>query len=837
MISQFPPRLFTRVFLNVTLGVFAAALPVRSAGQAFIVENSQPKASIVIAEQPTRMQKLAAEELQHYVQKMTGAALSIGSQPSAELPVRIYVGESEFTKDLGLKTDDLAHGAYRIQSGDGYLALLGNDANFFMDKPGDAGAVFPAHRREREPAAEAWREKHGEMWGTPFSSAFKAYNPELGVWAVDEFGSLNAVYDFLRWLGVRWYMPGDFGEVCPTMTSIPVPTIDETVRPEWSERDIRFGSCRPYQVGAAEMLWQLRLGLHPLKEKIGGHGTKFLLEMEWVKQHKPEFYALYGSERATAGHGKPCYSSQELLDSALDFSRLMFDDYHMDTVSLMPTDAYGAFCQCKRCQGKDTPERGYRGIMSDYVWSFMNRAAAEIAKTHPDKHIMNYSYNTYREPPEDIETFHPNLRVGICGPRKTFRDPNKKAMYLNTRQGFLEKLPAGKISLWEYYNLGSGMPDVFPQIIAEDLKWLKGKIDGTMIEFNRGKRVSAKDPAPDERLATSHLNLWLTARLWWNPDADQLWWTQGRDAEALLDEYYQKFYGPAAEDMKAFVEFCEVNVPLMTVKPEPIDHAFTLIENARKAASEHNLYARRVQLVIDYMQPLKTVRENLAVGRENNPIATFAERNEAAFELDGRLDDAFWQGLPTYELKHVETGEDVDNQTTFKVAWAGDSLYFAVRCEEENMEGLVIPATKDGDNTIFDGDSIELQLETATHAYYQISIDPKGHVNDLDRPDATMIGRTGPYETKWESEIEVATRRGEDFWTVELRVPVWGSAQEEILPYSGVSGDKPTRDAPWYFNLCRIRKAGGGRAFHAYSPTGENGFHYRRKFARLVPEE
>ena len=125
------------------------------------------------------------------------------------------------------------------------------------------------------------------------------------------------------------------------------------------------------------------------------------------------------------------------------------------------------------------------------------------------------------------------------------------------------------------------------------------------------------------------------------------------------------------------------------------------------------------------------------------------------------------------------------------------------------MDKLVIPATKDGDNTIFDGDSVELQLETATHAYYQIAIDPEGHVNDLDRPDATMIGRTGPYNTRWQAGIDVATYRGDDFWNVEVRVPALGAGQEEILPDFGIAGDKPSRDAPWYFNVCRVRRAGG----------------------------
>ena len=48
---------------------------------------------------------------------------------------------------------------------------------------------------------------------------------------------------------------------------------------------------------------------------------------------------------------------------------------------------------------------------------------------------------------------------------------------LRIRDGFLKKLPSGKISLWEYYNVVLGLPCYFPRIIAEDLRRLKGRVE------------------------------------------------------------------------------------------------------------------------------------------------------------------------------------------------------------------------------------------------------------------------------------------------------------------------------------------------------------------------
>ena len=52
------------------------------AADSFIVENGQPRAEIVIAEKPLRSVRIAADDLQTFVQKMSGARLPIVTEPS-----------------------------------------------------------------------------------------------------------------------------------------------------------------------------------------------------------------------------------------------------------------------------------------------------------------------------------------------------------------------------------------------------------------------------------------------------------------------------------------------------------------------------------------------------------------------------------------------------------------------------------------------------------------------------------------------------------------------------------------------------------------------------------
>ena len=85
-------------------------------------EDGRPQAEIILADHPTRTQRLAAVELQTYVRKISGARLNIRHEPGAA-PVKAYVGQSRHTKDLGITAEGLEHGAYRIVSGDDWIVF------------------------------------------------------------------------------------------------------------------------------------------------------------------------------------------------------------------------------------------------------------------------------------------------------------------------------------------------------------------------------------------------------------------------------------------------------------------------------------------------------------------------------------------------------------------------------------------------------------------------------------------------------------------------------------------------------------------------------------------
>ena len=61
--------------------------------------------------------------------------LPIVTQPSGEKLVKLFVGRSEHTDRLKIDAGGLKHGAYRVVSGDDWLAFIGDDTDFTPIEP------------------------------------------------------------------------------------------------------------------------------------------------------------------------------------------------------------------------------------------------------------------------------------------------------------------------------------------------------------------------------------------------------------------------------------------------------------------------------------------------------------------------------------------------------------------------------------------------------------------------------------------------------------------------------------------------------------------------------
>ena len=809
-----------KLLLVVTLFLPSVAL-----AEAFIVEDGAARAEIIISDTPSRSQRLAARELQTYLQKISGARLEIRPAPSGDLPVKLFVGTSSHTDALGVTSEGLHSGAYRIVSGEDWMVFIGDDTDFVPIEP------WPRSSNDLRSGKmqEAWNKITGKNWGFPHRQMYKHYSGpnqlfgtpneqktdadgNVHVWIYDERGSFNAVGGYLRRLGVRWYMPGEIGEVLPKMASIPLTEIDETVHPDFPMRIFQF---RPNAGGPDAMMWGFRLGVRRPYGRQAAHGFRDMTDNEHTLKNHPEWFALYGGERQNRPdikNNQLCYSNEELFREAVRFAQVQFDRYDMDVVSIMPPDGYTSICQCEQCEGKESPELGPRGKLSNYVWDFVNRVAEEIARSHPGKKISNCAYGVYTEPPSNIEKLAPNVQVIIVGGRRP-KDPDQQNIR-RIREAWLEKTD-NPIEIFENYPFTSRnwfLPVFHAHAIGEGINATKG--------ISRGEDIWFSMDFSEHAAGLNHFLVYFTARMYWGG--------KEQDVRDLFDDYLKRFYGPAESAMRDFFSYCEEHWYSMDDDAEKASRALELFAVAQQQVEPETVYGRRVALIGSFLERLRTRVSVLAQKRGPVPMVRKVGGDPVPpIVVDGKLDDLPWQKIPTSstgKFRDNQTGEPPELATTFMVEWRNRTLYFAIRCEEKPDEPLRISTRKNEDSAIWYGDNVEILLETDRHSYYQIAVNPAGALIDLDR------GVDKANWTRWSSQSQVATHVADDHWIVEIGIPI---TQDENDPYHQVIGNQPSINLPWHINLCRQRVRDDGTEHSAFAPTATKGFHVPMKFGHF----
>jgi hypothetical protein len=556
--------------------------PVRCAENLDLVRDSQPLAKIVMSRKPTRLESFAAEELRTYIQKATGADLPIVADTAVgEHETLICIGRNRFSAGLADSLAAAPVDSIRLKRDGKRLLLLGRDSP----------DVDPRKTGSRTLASQR--------------------------------GTLNSVYEFLeRQLGVRWYWPGEMGEVVPTSDNLAVGDLNIEFAPHFIYRHSHQSQeVMDDQITADEFhRWWLRQRLGGVEGNATANHSFNNSPVRFGKQH-PEWFALQanGQRLNAAGPwgGHVCFSNEELFQQTV---RDVLDYFEQNPTNrfhaVMPGDGLANhFCQCPGCQSQVEPDRGPTGRYSKYVWSFVNRVAREVGQRYPDRVITCCAYGGYKTVPEGID-FEPNVSVTLCrnfggsgGNYECYRNP----LVMQESQDLLAQWSAAvdNVYIWDYHNLRwnrmmKGVPVVSPHGIAAELRYdRQAGVKGHIVEYNTissYERQAKNLPHNWENWLMDTINIYATFRLLWHVETD---------VDAMLDEYCHLFFGPAEQPMRAFYLLLEsrwmetplpekavvaespANVWLHIYPPPVVEQLFAYLADARQLA-DNSICGRRI---------------------------------------------------------------------------------------------------------------------------------------------------------------------------------------------------------------------------------------------------
>ncbi len=515
-----------------------------------LVDQGKPQATIILDPQALSYTRKAAEELQDYVKRISGAELPIGTDPSLAKGVRIWVGAHAGLEELqkreprlNVKLDESDE--ILLYAGDRDVVIRGNDI----------------HRDGKE--------------------------IQVGTY-------LAAKRFFMEQLGVRWLWPGELGTDVPRQSTIVIEPLFQNYAPQVKYRRIRgveyeyrwrkqfeipgVDDPRSYlqKLDESVRTW---LNHHAIEGRISGradrmerpvigesisHATGHYFSHWHEKYYKdhPEWFALQpdgtrGTYPPRPQRVKICVSNPEVLEQYVKEAIAFFKaNPDLNVMGIAPNDhGWLGYCVCKNCEAWDSPNAfdteqplGYangvwiqRKAITDRKARFWNAAARRVKAEFPDRDVrlVTYAYNAYRTPPVDTH-LEDNIIIQFEGLLQRHRPMNTEEGIAEHKELWLKWAAKAKHIVWRP-NMRMGRPGdpyVLLRKYGETMNFLaRNHISGIDIDTMMTNSWASHGP-----------QYYLAAAMVWTPHADY---------RVIMDDYYKRAFGPAAEPIREYYQLFE----------------------------------------------------------------------------------------------------------------------------------------------------------------------------------------------------------------------------------------------------------------------------------------
>jgi len=485
--------------IMLTLGLCSRAHAAE--GKLYLVKGGRAVSTIVVPKNAPKWTKQAADWLNEYVEKASGAKLPVVTEDNAPAGTLISVGHTAMAAAARVDAGGLEWDGCRLVVKGNVLYLLGRD------NPGTATHDYVGAR-----------------------------------------GTCRAVIKFLEDVcGVRWFLPGPQGEVVPLTANIHVPhDLDEVFQPAFAYSDGRsLYDVNILDEPGKSLAAQANNYRKAVKVGGGGHSWAHAVPIgKYYKDH-PEYFALINGKRTDHSYTHLCTSNPDVKRLLVEWMQMRFDQ-GLDWVSIGQSDGWPR-CQCPECEKLDNyrdcppgmrfeefmyspgPE-GLRKTPPERIFLLHKAVIDEVAKSHPDKKVMLMCYAPTAWPSKKIGYFGDNVIGEIMHPNPDIIEAWSKKV-----NGLVA------YTCWFNTQCPMGMNIHFsPGELAERVRWLH---DQGIVGLTAHTEANWGLEGP---------LFYMLGKLMGDPH---------QDYEALIKEYCRGVYGKAGNTMIEFFDQLYARVP------------------------------------------------------------------------------------------------------------------------------------------------------------------------------------------------------------------------------------------------------------------------------------
>jgi hypothetical protein len=484
----------------LVVAVFGLAASLSSASEWLLADAGTSNCQIVLADDASPSTRHGAEELQAFLQQMTGAKLPILSDRQPLGPHEIILGDNAHLRALGVAVDlpSLGPEGYVIRTVGDHLVIAG-------------GAL------------------RGNMYG---------------------------VYGLLEdHLGCRWFSPGV--SRIPKKPRLTIGPIDDRQVPALEYREPYVSDCFDADWCARN---RMNSGIAALDERHGGkvvfgrgffaHTFNRLVPPEkYFAQHPQYFSMIFG--RRQRDRSQLCCVNPEVIRICTDEIRRAMRRQPKATVFSVSQNDWAGYCECPGCRALARREGSQMGP----VLQLVNRVAEGVEREFPDKIIETLAYQWSRRAPKTIRP-RKNVVVRLCSIECCFSHPMQTCDCRENRE-FRDDLTAwSKITprlwVWDYATDFRNYLLPFPNQRArvQNVRYYVAHNVKGLFEQDTCNTLDGE---------LSALGGYLTAKCLWNPNCDA-----NRATAEFLDGYYGRAAGPIREYLDLIHDYAETkNVHVM----------------------------------------------------------------------------------------------------------------------------------------------------------------------------------------------------------------------------------------------------------------------------------